>query len=107
VLLLQTELRFISRPLVKILGSPVSSDDNLTFTEFPKGEWEKQHTGGGNSWCARPSAYFSTKNGKVSKKSDKKNVCTMFHTTFSCSLAKAIKLKAKEFFARLLQILKF
>ena len=35
----------------KLLSSPFSSDDNFTFTEFPKGERKKQPTGRRNSWC--------------------------------------------------------
>jgi hypothetical protein len=72
VLLLKTEIRFLGHQLVKILSSPFSSDDNFTFTEVPKGEREKQHTGGRNSWFSRPSSYFSARNGQVLKKSDKK-----------------------------------
>jgi len=72
VMLLKAELRFLGRPVVKILSSPFSSDDKFTFTEFPKGEKEKQHTGGRNSWCPRPSACFSARNGQVLKNSDRK-----------------------------------
>jgi hypothetical protein len=106
MLLLKDKIRFLGRPLVKILSSPFSSDDNFTFTEFPKRESETQHRGGRNSWCPRPSACFSARNGQILKNSDKKKVCAKFLTTFSCSLVTAIKLKAKEFFARPLQILK-
>ena len=87
-----------------ILSSPFSSDHN--FTDFPKGEGEKQHTGGRNSWCPRPSACLSERNGHVLKKSDKKKVYVRFCTTFSRSLATSIELEVKEYFARSLQILK-
>jgi len=72
VLLPKAELRFLGRQLVKILSSYFASDENFTFTEFPKGEREKQHTEGRNSWCARLSAYFNERNGQVLKKSEQK-----------------------------------
>ena len=116
VLLLEAELRFLGRQLVKILSSSFSSDGNFTITEIPIGGRGKSCIQEGVTLGVTDFPHISAREvgrfwwnltkKRGGRRGDRGVGCAKFRTAFNCSLVTAVKLKAGEFFSRPLQILK-